>query len=98
MSSMTLSAPVSGTSRSADRWGYARLSLTTVVAAVLANVFVYYAGDAIVGYDPDFVVLANVSGTILFTLVPAIVASLLYAALLRFARNLVRVFSIVSAV
>ena len=98
MSSMALSAPVSGTSRVEGRWRYARVGLATVVAAVLANVLVYYAGDAVVGYDPDFVVLANVSGTILFTLVPAIVATLLYAVLLRRAAHPVRLFTIVSAI
>lgn len=98
MSSIALSAPVSGTSR-AEGWGrFARVGLATVVAAVLANVLVYYAGDAVVGYDPDFVVLANLGGTISFTLVAAVVAVLLYAALPRFARNSVRVFNVVSAV
>lgn len=98
MSSLALSAPVSGMSHG-ESWGrYARVGIATVVAAVLANVLVYFAGDAIVGYDPDFVVLANVSGTILFTLVPAIVATLLYAVLLRRAANPERVFTMISAV
>ena len=98
MSSVAISAPLSGPSRSAHRGGYVLIGLGTVVAAVLANVFIYYAGDAVVGYHPDFVVLANPSGTIFFTLVPAVVATLLYAVLLRFAANPARVFTIVSAV
>ena len=38
-------------------------------------------------YDPEFIVLANVSGAAIFTVVPAIVAVLLYAGLLRFTRH-----------
>ena len=98
MSSMALSAPVSGISRVAGRGRYALVGLATVVAAMFANVVVYFAGDVAIGYDPDFVVLANASGTILFTLVPAIVATLLYAVLLRYAANPARVFTIVSAI
>jgi hypothetical protein len=77
---------------------YARLGLATVVAAVLANVLVYFAGDAIIGYDPAFVVLGNVVGIAIFTLVPAVVAVLLYAALVRWSRNPVRLFTIISAI
>jgi hypothetical protein len=80
------------------RGAYARLGLATVVAAVLANVLVYFAGNAIIGYDPAFVVLANVSGTAIFTFVPAVVAVLLYAALLRWSRKPVRLFTIISAI
>jgi hypothetical protein len=98
MSTLTLSSPVSGASRPEVRGRFALLGLATVAAAVLTNVLVYFAGDAVVGYDPDFVVLANLGGTISFTLVAAVVAVLLYAALLRFARNPVRVFTVVSAV
>jgi hypothetical protein len=80
-------------------WGrYALVGLGTIVAAVLANVVVYYIGRATVGYDPQFVILADVGTTIFFTAIPAIVAVLLYAALLRFARRPVRTFAIVAAV
>jgi hypothetical protein len=76
-----------GSARSID-WGrFALVGLATVIAAVAANVLVYFIGSALVGYDPQFVVLANVSATILFTVVPAIVAVLLYALLLRFTDN-----------
>ena len=104
MSSIALSPSVASPSsasigsRAVD-WGrYARVGLATVVAAVLANVLVYYVGEAVVGYDPDFVVLANPSGAVLFTLVPAAVATFLYAGLLRFASHPDRDFSIISAV
>ena len=51
----------------------------TTVSDRLKNLVVYALGSVVVGYDPGFVVLANASGTILFTVVPAIVAVLLYA-------------------
>jgi hypothetical protein len=85
--------------RRAIDWGrYALVGLATVVAAVLANVIVYFFGSMIVTYDPQFVILANPVGTILFTVVPAIVAVLLYAILLRFTANPARIFTIIAAV
>jgi hypothetical protein len=83
----------------AVNWGrFALVGLGTVVAAVAANVLVYFIGSALVGYDPGFVVLATVWGAVLFTVVPAIVAVLLYAILLRFSGNPARVFTIIAAV
>jgi hypothetical protein len=80
-------------------WGrFALIGLATVVAAVLANVLVYFIGSAVVGYDPQFIVLTNVSATILFTVVPAIVAVLLYAILLRFSSNPARIFTNIAVV
>jgi hypothetical protein len=80
-------------------WGrFALVGLATVVAALAANLLVYVIGGAVVGYDPNFVVLATAGGTIIFTLVPAIVAVLLYAALLRFTRNPARIFTAIAAV
>jgi hypothetical protein len=98
MSATTLATATPPQSRSVD-WGrYALVGLGTVVAAVIANVVVYGVGSAIVGYDPEFVVLASVAATILFTIVPAIVAVLLYAVLLRVSANPARVFTIIAAV
>jgi hypothetical protein len=90
------SAPAAGR---AVNWGrYALLGLGTVVAAVLANTVFYYLAAAMVTYDPEFIVLSNPSGAIIFTLVPAIVATLLYAGLLRFTRHPVAIFNVISAV
>jgi hypothetical protein len=89
----------SATTTSRGGWGrVALVGLGTVIAAVLANLVVYYIGAAIVGYNPDFVVLATNGGTIFFTVIPAIVAVLLYAILLRFTRRPARIFSIIAAV
>jgi hypothetical protein len=82
----------------AGKGRYAKVGLATVVAATLANVLVYFAGDAVVGYDPDFLVLSNVSGAAIFTLAAAVGAVLLYGALLRWTRNPVRIFHAVAAV
>jgi MFS family permease len=80
-------------------WGrFALVGLGTIVAAVLANVLVYSLGRAIVGYDPQFVILAEVGTTIFFTAIPALGATLLYATLLRFARRPDRTFAIIAAV
>lgn len=80
-------------------WGrFAIVGFGTIAAAILANVLVYYLGGAIVGYDPQFVILADVGTTIFFTAIPAIVATLLYALLLRFARRPARTFALVALV
>jgi hypothetical protein len=97
MSSIAITSPVR-TPRAAG-WGHvARIGIATVVAAVAANVLVYFAGGALVAYDPQFLPLANVSGAIVFTLPAAIVAALIYAALLRFARRPARTFTIISVI
>jgi hypothetical protein len=104
MSSIATSSPVvtsvsaSHQSRTNTRGRFARVGLATVVAAVLANVLVYFVGGAVIPYDPQFLPLAGVSGAISFTLPAAIVAVLIYAALLRFARYPVRTFTIISVV
>ena len=95
-SSSSSSAPVA--SRAVSRGRFALVGLGTVAAAVIANLLVYALGSAVVGYDPGFIVLANASGTILFTVVPAIVAVLLYAALMRFTSNPARIFTNIAVV
>jgi hypothetical protein len=92
------SASVSAPSRTVSRGRFARLGLATVLAATLANSLVYFLGTAVVSYDPLFLPLTDVSGAIAFTLPAALVAVLLYAALLRFARYPARTFTIISAV
>src|SRR4051794_16695789 len=80
-------------------WGrVARVGLATVVAATAANALVYFIGGALAPYDPRFLPLADVSGAIVFTLPAAVVAALIYAALLRFARRPARTFTIIAAV
>jgi hypothetical protein len=90
-SSLSSSAPEASTAVSRGR--FALIGLGTVAAAVIANLLVYALGSAVVGYDPGFVVLANASGTVLFTVVPAIVAVLLYAVLMRFTSSPARIFT-----
>jgi hypothetical protein len=98
MSSTSLLSTTPSESSPVD-WGrFFLVGLGTVIAAVLANVLVYFLGSFVVGYDPEFVVLRNVSAVILFTVVPAIAAVLLYAALLRFTANPARIFTIIAAV
>jgi hypothetical protein len=94
--SLSSSAPVE--SRTIGRGRFVLIGLGTVAAAVIANLLVYALGSAIVGYDPGFIVLANASGTILFTVVPAIVAVVLYAALMRFTSNPARIFTNIAVV
>jgi len=103
MASITATPNVALTSTASSSrgisWGrYALVALATVIASVFANVVVYYLGAAAVGYNSGFIVLANPSGIVLFTVVPAIVATLLYAALLRFARRPERIFTVIAAI
>ena len=92
------SSPAPAASSAVSRGRFALIGLGTVAAAVIANLLVYALGSVVVGYDPGFVVLANASGTILFTVVPALAAVLLYAVLMRFSSNPARIFTNVSAV
>ena len=98
MSSMSLSSSTPRVERAID-WGrFALVGLGTIVAALAANLVVYAIGSALVGYDPRFLPLAGPSGTIFFTIVPAVVAVLLFALLLRFTANPARIFTVVAAV
>jgi Family of unknown function (DUF6069) len=102
MSSTALSSSSSATepvaSRTESRGRFALIGLATVAAAVIANLLVYLLGSVVVGYDSQFIILANASGTILFTVVPAIVAVLLYAVLVRFTSNPARIFTNIAVV
>ena len=98
LSTVAISSPAPRESRGGVGGRVVLAGLATSVAAVLANVLVYLAGGALVDYDPRFPPLADASGAIVFTLVPAIVASLLYAVLLPRVADPPRVFSIVAAV
>ncbi|MGI8690712.1 MAG: DUF6069 family protein [Thermomicrobiales bacterium] len=97
-SSVVTSSFASREARAASRGRFARIGLATVVAATLANVLVYFVGGALVVYDSRFLPLVGVIGSISFTLPAAVVAVLLYAALLRRAHNPARTFTIIAAV
>ena len=98
MASIARSTSAPRTSRGIDWRRVALVGLATIVAAILANVVVYYLGRVTVGYDPQFTILADVGTTIFFTVIPATFAVLLYALLLRFARHPARTFAIIAAV
>jgi hypothetical protein len=95
---MSLSSSAAVASPAVSRGRFALIGLGTVAAAAIANLLVYLFGSVVVGYDPQFIILANASGTILFTVVPAIVAVLLYAALMRFTSNPARIFTNIAVV
>lgn len=102
MSSYAMSPSVIGdeaeVQSTSKRRGYFKLGIATVFSAVLANVLVYFLGDIVVNYKSDFVILNNFSGVAIFTFVPAVVAVLLYAVLLRKSARPERVFTITAAV
>jgi Family of unknown function (DUF6069) len=77
---------------------FALVGPSTVLAAVVANALLYFVAGTVVAYNAEFLPLASAGGAIIMTLAPAIVAVLLYAALLRFTRRPARIFTIVSAV
>ena len=95
---MSLSSSAAVASPAVSRGRFALIGLGTVAAAVIANLLIYLFGSVVVGYDPKFVILADASGTILFTVVPAVVAVLLFAALMRFTRNPARIFTNIAVV
>jgi hypothetical protein len=95
---LPLSSSASVASPAVGRGRFVLVGLATVAAAVIANLLVYLLGSVVVGYNPQFIVLANASGTILFTVVPAIVAVLVYAALMRFTSNPARIFTNIAVV
>jgi uncharacterized protein DUF6069 len=88
------------TASSAFSWArYARTGLLTVCASVLANAVFFYLAQVAVQYDPAFLPLGNVSAPIMFTIFPAVVATLLYAGLMRVVRkHAVAVFTVISAI
>lgn len=99
MSTMTVSPAGSAPERRTADWRrYVFVAIGTIGAAVLANVLLYALGSAVTPYDPEFLILKDVSATMLFTIVPAIAAVLLYALLLRFTANPERNFTIIAAV
>jgi hypothetical protein len=94
MSSVALSGSVVGspstrqsTSSAVSKGRYAKIALATTLAATLANAVVYFLADLFVRYHPDFLILQDVSATVITTSVAGVVASLLYAGLLRFTAN-----------
>jgi hypothetical protein len=98
MSSIATYTSAQSVSRSSGRGRFAKIGLATVVASVLSNVLFYYIGSAFVTYDPDFVVLSNVSGAVVFTAFFAIAAVAVYAGLVRFTDNAVRNFNVIAGI
>jgi hypothetical protein len=88
------------TAISAFSWGrYARTGLLTIGASVLANAVFFYLAQLAVQYDPAFLPLGNVSAPIIFTVLPALVAAVLYAGLLQFVRkHAATVFTVIAAI
>lgn len=83
----------------ATTWGrFALVGLATTITATVLNSLVYFAGSAVVSYDPDFIIFQNVSPTIIFTMFPAIIATVLYGLLLRFTARPERIFTAIAVV
>jgi hypothetical protein len=98
--SLTASFRPADTATSAFSWGrYARTGMLTIGASVLANAVFFYLAQVGVRYDPAFLPLGNVAAPIIFTVLPAVVAAMLYAGLLQFVRkHAAMVFTILSAI
>lgn len=97
---MTTISPdgLTGASRATTTGGFALVGIATILTAIIANSLVYFVGRIVVSYDPDFIIFQNVSPTIIFTVVPAIVSVLLYGLLRRFTTRPERTFTILAAV
>ena len=98
MPSIASYASAQSVSRSTGRGHFTKIGLATVAAAVLANALFYFIARAFVTYDPDFIILSNVSGAVIFTAFFAIAAVAVYAGLVRFTDNAVRNFKVIAAV
>src|SRR5262245_7773797 len=97
--SMSFSASsVSTGARTIDWSAYAKHCLLTITFAVLANSVVYFLASVLIGYDPEFLPLGNVSGAIIFTIFPAIIACLIYAVLLRSTAHAARIFTVLAVI
>jgi hypothetical protein len=97
-SAIALSPSVARAARVVN-WGrFTVVGLATVLASALANALVFYAADAVVAYDQRFDILKSVAPAITMTLMFAVPAVLLYAALLRYSANPTRLYTIISAV
>jgi hypothetical protein len=97
MSSTAMSLSAQAGSRTVN---WSRLALVgpgTVLAAVAANAVLYFVAGTVVAYNTEFLPLASVGGANIMTVAPAIVAVLVYAALLRFTRQPAQIFTIMSA-
>ena len=67
MSSSAMSSTMPRMSRTVN-WGrFAPVACATMIAAVLANIVVYFIGGALVTYDPRFDILVNVAGVAEFS-------------------------------
>ena len=98
MSSLAFTSSAPPSPRGINWSRYTFVALGTIGAALLANILVYYLAGLFVRYDPGFPPLATVGGTIVFTIVPAVVAVIIYALLLRFTRTPERIFTSLAAV
>src|SRR3954454_19395159 len=98
-SPIALTSVQSTTAAPSFSWSrYSVRALATIGVATLANAGFYYLASAVIAYDPEFLPLANVSGAVIFTMAPAIVAPLLSAGLLRFTRHPAVIFTACAAV
>jgi Family of unknown function (DUF6069) len=98
MSSSAMSLSAHAVSPAINWSRVALVGPATVLAAVAANAVFYFIAGTLVAYDAQFLPLASVGGAVIMTLASAIVAVLLYAALLRFTRRPNRIFTIISAI
>lgn len=94
----SVASPVAQDSRRVQ-WGRVALAgLAAILAALVVNVLIYFIGQAFVAYNPEFLPLANVGAPVTFTVFFTAAAALVYALVLRFARNPVRTYTIIAVV
>lgn len=89
---------INGIARATTCGRFALVGIATVLTAIALNALVYFIGGMLVSYDSDFIIFQNVSPTIIFTVVPAIIAVLLYGVLRRFTARPERTFTVIAAV
>jgi len=98
MSSIAMSSSAPGNSRSVDWRRFAPVGLGAVVAAGTANGLVSVIGSSLVADDQRVADMATIGRSIVISLIPATVAVLLYAILLRVSDNPAHVFTTIAGV
>jgi hypothetical protein len=98
MSSTAMSLSAHAGSPAVNWSRFALVGPGTVLASVAANALCYFIAGTVVAYNAEFLPLASVGGPIIMTLASAIVAVLVYVALLRFTRHPAHIFTVISAV
>lgn len=75
-----------------------RTGFEAILIAVIANVIVYFIGTALVSVPPEFLPLANVVPTIIFTIIGVLGAVIAFAIVARVSRQPIRTYRLIAGI